>query len=64
MAEKYRQKLLAEVQGITLEEQPEEIVSATDEPVEVEATDNEATENNTENNTENKEEQMVAAGEE
>ena len=52
MAEKYRQKLLAEVQGITLEEEPEESVSATDEPVEaVESTDNQ-------------EEQMVAAGDE
>ncbi len=34
MAEKYRQKLLAEMQGITLEEETDEPVSAVDEPTE------------------------------
>ena len=70
MAEKYRQKLLAAVQGITLEEVSEEVsedvVSATDEPVEASTDDKpvavvEAPDNGTANN---EEEPMAAAVEE
>ena len=50
MAEKYRQKLLAEMQGITLEEETSEEVSEVDEPVQ--------------ESSDEPEEQMVAAVEE